>query len=41
MHGVLHASGVAVGDITCPFYCPRDEFGTADPDGHACMVTHT
>src|SRR5688500_10717668 len=30
MHAALHASGVAVGHITYPFYCPKGEFRTTD-----------
>ena len=41
MHAALHASGVQVGDITYPFYCPRGEFRTIDPDGYVVMITHT
>lgn len=41
MHAALHAAGVQVGDITYPFYCPRGEFRTIDPDGYVAMVTHT
>ena len=41
MHAALLASGVAVGDIAYPFYCPKGEFRVVDPDGHVAMVTHT
>jgi len=41
MHAALHAPGVAVGHTTYPFYCPKGEFRTTDPDGYVCMVTHT
>ena len=41
MHAVLLASGVAVGDIAYPFYCPKGEFRVVDPDGYVAMVTHT
>ena len=41
MHAALHASGVAVGAITYPFYCPKGEFRVVDPDGYVAMVTHT
>ncbi len=41
MHAALVASGVAVGDIANPFYCPKGEFRVVDPDGYVVMVTHT
>lgn len=41
MHAALLASGVAPGDITYPFYCPKGEFRMVDPDGYVAMVTHT
>ena len=41
MHAALLASGVAAGDITYPFYCPKGEFRMVDPDGYVAMVTHT
>jgi len=41
MHATLHASAMKVGDITYPFYCPRGEFRTIDPDGYVAMITHT
>ena len=41
MHAALRASGVVVGDIAYPFYCPKGEFRTTDPDGYVCMVAHT
>jgi hypothetical protein len=41
MHAALHASGVQVGEIAYPFYCPKGEFRTIDPDGYVVMVTHT
>ena len=41
MHAALSASGVAVGAITYPFYCPNGEFRATDPDGYVCVVTHT
>ena len=41
MHAALLVSGVQAGDITYPFYCPRGEFRTTDPDGYVVMVTHT
>ena len=41
MHAALRASGVAVGEIAYPFYCPNGEFRATDPDGYVCMVTHT
>ena len=34
-------AGVAVGDISYPFYCPRGEFRVQDPDGYVLMVAHT
>ena len=40
-HAELAAAGVAVGEITHPFYAPRGEFRVTDPDGYALMVTHT
>lgn len=41
MHAALRASGVAVGAISHPFYCPNGEFRAIDPDGYVCMVAHT
>lgn len=41
MHAALHAAGVAVGEITMPFYCPTGEFRVTDPDGYVSMVTNT
>ena len=37
----LVAAGVNPGAITKPFYAPRGEFETVDPDGYVVMVTHT
>jgi predicted enzyme related to lactoylglutathione lyase len=34
-------AGIAVGDISYPFYAPRGEFRVSDPDGYVLMVTHT
>ncbi len=40
-HAELAAAGVAVGEITTPFYAPRGEFRVTDPDGYGFMITHT
>jgi len=37
----LIEAGLDPGAITTPFYAPRGEFQTADPDGFVVMVTHT
>jgi predicted enzyme related to lactoylglutathione lyase len=37
----IESAGVAVGEITYPFYCPRGEFRVHDPDGYVLMVAHT
>ena len=34
-------AGLNPGPITKPFYSPRGEFKTLDPDGYVVMVTHT
>ena len=41
MHAALAASGVAVGNTACPFYCPKGKFRVVDPYGYEAMVTHT
>ena len=40
-HTELAAAGLAVGEITTPFYNPRGEFRVVDPDGYVLMITHT
>ena len=40
-HAELAAAGIAVGEITTPFYNPRGEFRVVDPDGYVLMITHT
>lgn len=40
-HAELTEAGLGPGAITKPFYSPRGEFKTVDPDGHIVMVTHT
>ena len=40
-HASLAAAGLNPGPITKPFYAPRGEFKTIDPDGYVVMVTHT
>ena len=37
----LAASGLAVGEMKFPFYCPKGEFRLEDPDGYVLMLTHT
>ena len=37
----LAAQGLAVGEMTYPFYCPKGEFRLEDPDGYVLMLTHT
>ncbi len=37
----LERAGIAVGEISYPFYCPRGEFRVQDPDGYVLMVAHT
>lgn len=37
----LVEAGLNPGPITKPFYAPRGEFQTVDPDGYVVMVTHT
>ena len=37
----LVEAGLKPGGITKPFYSPRGEFKTVDPDGYVVMVTHT
>lgn len=37
----LVEAGLTPGPITKPFYAPRGEFETVDPDGYVVMVTHT
>ena len=40
-HAELSEAGLGPGAITKPFYSPRGEFKTVDPDGYIVMVTHT
>jgi len=40
-HAALKEAGLSPGAITKPFYSPRGEFKTVDPDGYVVMVTHT
>ena len=40
-HTALNEAGLGPGTITKPFYSPRGEFETVDPDGYIVMVTHT
>ena len=40
-HASLVEAGLNPGAITKPFYAPRGEFETVDPDGYVVMVTHT
>ena len=40
-HAELSEEGLGPGAITRPFYSPRGEFKTVDPDGYIVMVTHT
>ena len=37
----MERAGVAVGEITYPFWAPRGEFRVHDPDGYVLMVMHT
>ena len=37
----LVEAGLNPGVITTPFYAPRGEFETVDPDGYIVMVSHT
>jgi uncharacterized glyoxalase superfamily protein PhnB len=37
----LVEAGLNPGAIAKPFYAPRGEFETLDPDGYIVMVTHT
>jgi hypothetical protein len=38
LHDELVAAGIAVGDITRPFYMPAGEFRAEDPDGYVLLV---
>ena len=40
-HASLDEAGLNPGVIRKPFYAPRGEFKTVDPDGYVVMVTHT
>jgi catechol 2,3-dioxygenase-like lactoylglutathione lyase family enzyme len=40
-HASLDEAGLNPGVIRKPFYAPRGEFKTLDPDGYVVMVTHT
>ena len=40
-HASLVDAGLNPGAITRPFYSPRGEFETVDPDGYVVMVSHT
>lgn len=40
-HASLAARGLAVGEMSYPFYCPKGEFRLVDPDGYVLMLTHT
>ncbi len=40
-HAELSAAGIATGEMTYPFYCPKGEFRVRDPDGYGLMLTHT
>ena len=40
-HAELAASGLPVGPLSYPFYCPKGEFPLTDPDGYCLMLTHT
>jgi len=35
------AQGLAAGEMSYPFYCPKGEFRLEDPDGYVLMLTHT
>jgi len=35
------AQGLAAGEMSYPFYCPKGEFRLVDPDGYVLMLTHT
>ena len=41
VHESLAASGLAVGPLEYPPYCPDGEFRLTDPDGYCLMLTHT
>jgi len=38
LHAKLKAAGVKVGEITYPFYLPKGEFQTSDPDGYIVNI---
>jgi hypothetical protein len=38
LHDELAAAGVAVGEVTRPFYMPSGEFRVEDPDGYVLLV---
>ena len=40
-HAELSAKGLAVGEMSYPFYCPKGEFRLRDPDGYTLMLTHS
>lgn len=41
VHSHLAASGLKVGPLSYPFYCPGGEFRLLDPDGYCLMLSHT
>jgi hypothetical protein len=41
VHAALLEKGLAVGEMSYPFYCPKGEFRLTDPDGYCLMLTHT
>ena len=38
LHAKLKSAGVKVGEITYPFYLPKGEFQTFDPDGYVVNI---
>jgi hypothetical protein len=38
LHAELAAAGVKVGEIQYPFYLPKGEFQTFDPDGYVVNI---
>lgn len=38
LHDELAAAGIAVGDVTHPFYMPAGELRLEDPDGYVLLV---
>lgn len=39
-HAELIESGIEVGELCFPFFCPQGQFRVTDPDGYTLMCTH-